>query len=132
MSSQPCIIELSSVVESRGNLTFLEEVNDLPFEIKRVYWLTEVPHKQPRGGHAHKTGHQVIVCIQGMVEVLLESENGQKVSFSLNQSNVGLYIPPQWWGEMFFKNEAILIGLASDEFSEADYIRNKADFYGET
>lgn len=125
---KPELYEFQNVSAPRGSLSFLEELKDVPFEVKRVYWLTDVPEQQVRGDHAHKTGEQVIVCIQGVIEVVLESKGGKRLSYTLDQPNKGLYIPPMWWGKMLFKNKAILMGLASDEFSETDYIRDKKEF----
>lgn len=128
MTKKPEIYTFSTVNEPRGHLSYLEELKDVPFEVKRVYWLTQVPEQQTRGGHAHKTGHQVIICLQGTVEVILESQTGETFTYTLSDSDKGLYIPPMWWGRMLFKDKALLLGLASDEFAEADYIRNKSDF----
>lgn len=126
---KPELYEFTTKSDSRGSLSFLEELKDIPFEVKRVYWLTEVPEQQVRGGHAHKTGEQVIVCTNGLIEVVLESLKGEMLSYTLDSPSKGLYIPPMWWGKMLFKGNAQLLGLASDEFSEEDYIRNKSDFH---
>lgn len=128
MIKRPELFVFTQIADSRGSLSFLEELKDIPFEVKRVYWLNDVPEQQVRGGHAHKTGEQVIVCIQGVIEVVLESQEGERLTYTLDQSDKGLYIPPIWWGKMLFKGKAMLLGLASDEFSEDDYIRNRADF----
>ena len=125
---KPETYTFSERIDARGNLGFLEELKDVPFEVKRVYWLYNVPEQQVRGGHAHRTGEQVIVCIHGQMEVVLESKSGDVRSYTLKEPNQGLYIPPMWWGKMLFKDGAIMLGLASDEFSEEDYIRNKNDF----
>ncbi|OEK05535.1 sugar 3,4-ketoisomerase [Roseivirga misakiensis] len=125
---KPELYDFNNIAAARGNLSFLEELKDVPFEVKRVYWLTDVPEQQVRGDHAHKVGEQVIVCIQGVIEVVLESKNGEVFTCTLDQPNKGLYIPPMWWGKMLFKNRAMLLGLASDEFSEEDYIRKREDF----
>ena len=130
MSVRPHLLSFDSIKESRGDLSFLEELKGVPFEVKRVYWLTSVPEQQTRGGHAHKTGEQVIVAIQGAVEVVLENQSGEILSFTLDSPDQGLYLPPYWWGRMLFKKKAILLGLASDEFSEEDYIRDRKDFDG--
>ena len=98
--------------------------------MKRVYWLTEVPDQQVRGGHAHKTGEQVIVCTNGIIEAVLDDGKGRVLNYTLDKPNQGLYIPAMWWGKMLFSRGAQLLGLASDEFSEEDYIRNKEDFNG--
>jgi len=128
MVKRPELYTFNQVSDSRGDLSFLEELKDVPFEVKRVYWLHEVPEQQVRGGHAHKTGEQVIICLQGTVEVVLESQTNEQLSYTLNQPSTGLYIPPLWWGKMLFRGKAMLLGLASDEFSEDDYIRNREDF----
>lgn len=128
MKKRPALYSFTQKIDSRGSLSFLEELKDIPFEVKRVYWLNDVPEQQVRGGHAHKTGEQVIVCIQGVIEVVLESQTGERLTYTLDQTHKGLYIPPMWWGKMLFKDNAMLLGLASDEFSEDDYIRDRVDF----
>lgn len=125
---KPKLYTFSERIDARGNLGFLEELKDVPFEVKRIYWLYDVPEQQVRGDHAHKTGEQVIICISGQMEVVLESKKGDVLSYTLKEPNQGLYIPPMWWGKMLFKEKAIMLGLASDEFSEDDYIRNRKDF----
>lgn len=124
----PRLIEFKSKIEPRGNLSFTEGIEEVPFDIKRVYWLYDVPEGQQRGGHAHKTSEQVIVCTKGQIKVHLESKEGEELDFVLDTAGVGLYIPPFWWGKMLFLEQAIMIGLASDDFSEEDYIRTKSDF----
>lgn len=124
----PFVIPFEIRPNSNGTLSFLEEIRDVPFEIKRIYWLYDVPDQQVRGDHAHKTGEQVIICLQGAIEVVLESQNGELFNCTLDKPEEGLYIPPLWWGKMRFQNKAIMVGLASDEFSEEDYIRNRKDF----
>lgn len=125
---KPELYTFNQIIDSRGNLSFLEELKDVPFEVKRIYWLNDVPEQQVRGGHAHKTGEQVIICTQGIIEVVLESKDNQRLTYTLDQPDKGLYIPPMWWGKMLFKDKAMLLGLASDEFSEEDYIRNREEF----
>ncbi|MFY0591027.1 sugar 3,4-ketoisomerase [Roseivirga sp.] len=125
---KPELYDFQNIAAPRGNLSFLEELKDVPFEVKRVYWLTDVPEQQVRGDHAHKVGEQVIVCIKGVIEVVLENKSGDVFTCTLDRTNKGLYIPPMWWGKMLFKDRAMLLGLASDEFSEEDYIRKREDF----
>lgn len=125
---KPELFEFENISATRGSLSYLEELKDVPFEVKRVYWLTEVPEQQVRGDHAHKTGEQVIICVQGVIEVVLESKTGERHGYTLDKPNKGLYIPPMWWGKMLFKDRAMLLGLASDEFSEEDYIRDREEF----
>lgn len=128
MKKRPALYLFTQKADSRGSLSFLEELKDIPFKVRRVYWLNDVPEQQVRGGHAHKTGEQVIVCVQGIIEVVLESQTGERLTYTLDQTDKGLYIPPMWWGKMLFKDKAMLLGLASDEFSEDDYIRDRANF----
>jgi dTDP-4-dehydrorhamnose 3,5-epimerase-like enzyme len=125
---KPEIYSFDTKPDLKGNLTFLEELKDLPFEIRRVYWLYGIPEQQIRGDHAHKTGQQVIIAIQGKIEVLLESKKGELFNCTLDKPEKGLYIPPNWWGKMIFSKNTVMIGLASDEYNEGDYIRNKNDF----
>ncbi len=125
---KPILLEFQSKIDVRGNLSFLEELKDVPFEIKRVYWITNIPEQQVRGGHAHKTDQQVIICLKGRVQVLLESKAQDLFEVELNESNQGLYIPPMWWGKMVFSQDALLLGLSSEEFSEEDYIRERDKF----
>ena len=125
---KPYELKINSVVDSRGALSVLQSDSNLPFTIARVYWLYDVPENQVRGGHAHKSSEQVIICLNGEVSVTLESTTHEQVQVNLNDPSIGLYIPPMWWGHMEFKNGAILMGLASDEFSEEDYIRDKRNF----
>ena len=125
---KPEVYTFDSKPDLRGNLTFLEELKDIPFEIKRVYWLYDSPEQQVRGDHAHRTGQQVIIAIKGKVEVLLESVKGDIYNCSLDRADKALYIPPMWWGRMIFSRNTIMIGLASDEYNESDYIRKKGDF----
>ena len=125
---KPELFEVNTITDARGQLGFIEELKDIPIEVKRVYWLYDVPEQQVRGDHAHKTGEQVIICTAGVVEVVLESKSGEVFSCSLDAPDKALYIPPLWWGKMLFKQNAMLLGLASDEFSESDYIRNRKDF----
>ncbi|MGW8121264.1 sugar 3,4-ketoisomerase [Roseivirga echinicomitans] len=125
---KPEVYTFDSKSDLRGNLTFLEELKSVPFEIKRVYWLYDLPEQQTRGDHAHKTGEQVIIAVKGKIEVLLESKKGDIFNCTLDRPDKALYIPPMWWGKMIFSKNAIMIGLASDEFDESDYIRKRAEF----
>ena len=93
MFVKPHLIDFELIEEPRGNLSYLEELKHVPFEVKRVYWLTEVPEQQTRGEHAHRSSQQVIICMQGMIEVILEHRNGEILSYTLNQPTIGLFIP---------------------------------------
>lgn len=125
---RPELYQFQIKSDSRGDLSFLEELKDVPFEIRRVYWITGIPEQQVRGGHAHKTDEQVIICLQGQVQVVLDTKEGEIFECKLDSANQGLYIPPMWWGKMVFSHEALLLGLSSEEFSEQDYIRKRDEF----
>ncbi|OCA99711.1 dTDP-6-deoxy-3,4-keto-hexulose isomerase [Clostridium diolis] len=117
-----------SINSNYGNLTPIEEVFDVPFDIKRIYYITKVPHGVSRGFHAHRRLHQVLICINGSVKIKLKNPK-EESEVILNDSSDGLYIGPYVWREMYdFSEGAILLVLASDYYNENDYIRN-IDFY---
>ncbi|MBA2885590.1 dTDP-4-dehydrorhamnose 3,5-epimerase-like enzyme [Clostridium beijerinckii] len=117
-----------SINSNYGNLTPIEEVFDVPFDIKRIYYITNVPHGVSRGFHAHRRLHQVLICINGSVKIKLKNPK-EESEVILNDSSDGLYIGPYVWREMYdFSEGAILLVLASDYYNENDYIRN-IDFY---
>ncbi|WP_226390363.1 sugar 3,4-ketoisomerase [Penaeicola halotolerans] len=124
----PQIINFKHTNSEKGLLAFAENSIKLPFELQRVYWITQVSDDVVRGGHAHYTSMQVIVCVRGSVEVQLEDMTGQRFDFTLSDPTQGLYIPKLCWGAMKFKNDALLVGLASDLYQEKDYIRDRAVF----
>ena len=125
MSLADCrIIELPKITEPRGNLTFIEGNSHVPFEIKRVYYLYDVPGGAHRGGHAHKALHQLIVAMAGSFDVLLDDGTG-KQRHSLNRSYHGLYVCPMIWREIEnFSTGAVCLVLASNLYSEDDYFRD--------
>ena len=111
-----------------GTLTPIEELIDIPFDIKRIYYITEVPQDVSRGFHAHRKLHQVLICLNGSVKIRVKTPK-EETEFILNNSSVGLYIGPYIWREMYdFSKDAVLLVLASDHYHEDDYIRN-IDFY---
>jgi len=118
------IINLPKKEDERGNLTFIEEENHIPFKIKRVYWIYDVPGGQKRGGHAFKEQQEFIVALSGSFDVTID-DGKQKKTFSLNRSYYGLYIPNGLWREMNnFSTNSLALVLSSTEFSEDDYIRD--------
>jgi dTDP-4-dehydrorhamnose 3,5-epimerase-like enzyme len=120
----PHIINLPKIEDERGNLTFIEEENHIPFKIKRVYWIYDVPGGQKRGGHAFKEQQEFIVALSGSFDVVID-DGKQKQTFSLNRSYYGLYIPNGLWREMNnFSTNSLALVLSSTEFSEDDYIRD--------
>lgn len=118
------IINLPKIEDERGNLTFIEEENHIPFKIKRVYWIYDVPGGQKRGGHAFKEQKEFIVALSGSFDVVID-DGKQKQTFPLNRSYYGLYIPNGLWREMNnFSTNSLALVLSSTEFSEDDYIRD--------
>lgn len=124
----PKIIDLPKIDDERGNLSFIEENNHIPFKIARTYWIYDVPGGEIRGGHAYKTLHEFIVAISGSFDVVLDDGISKK-TYSLNRSYFGLYVPNLIWKhlENFSTNSLCLI-LASDKYNEEDYIRDYQHF----
>ena len=129
MSIEKCRqIELPKIEDSRGNLSFIEGGIHIPFDIKRVYYLYDVPGGSDRGSHAHKNLHQFIVAMSGSFDVLLD-DGKEKKRFHLNRSYYGLYICPMMWRYLDnFSSGAVCMVLASDHYDEADYIRDYDEF----
>lgn len=122
------IIQLPKISDPRGNLSFIEGGQHIPFEIKRVYYLYDVPGGSDRGSHAHKNLHQFIVAMSGSFDVVLD-DGKEKKRFHLNRSYYGLYVCPMMWRDLDnFSSGAVCMVLASDYYDEADYIRNYDQF----
>lgn len=118
------IIDLPKIEDPRGNLTFIEEEKHIPFKIKRVYWIYDVPGGQKRGGHAFKKQEELIVAISGSFDIVV-FEGNTKHTFSLNRSYYGLHIPAGLWRQMQnFSTNSLALVLSSTHFSEDDYIRD--------
>jgi dTDP-4-dehydrorhamnose 3,5-epimerase-like enzyme len=117
------IIELPKIQDPRGNLTFVEGQNHIPFDIKRVYYLYDVPGGSDRGAHAHKKLHQFLIAISGSFDVVLNDGDRQR-RFHMNRSYYGLYICPMMWRYLDnFSSGAVCMVLASEYFEPSDYIR---------
>ncbi|WP_299893235.1 FdtA/QdtA family cupin domain-containing protein [uncultured Ruegeria sp.] len=132
MSISKCkVIDLPRVADARGNLTFIEGHNHIPFGIKRVYYLYDVPGGSDRGEHAHRNLHQFIVCMSGSFDVHLD--DGQKNKrIHLNRSYFGLYVCPMIWRYLDnFSSGAVCMVLASENYDESDYIRDREVFLKE-
>ncbi|MCP8464851.1 FdtA/QdtA family cupin domain-containing protein [Pseudomonas sp. ZM23] len=122
------IIDLPRILDPRGNLTFIEGGNHVPFDIKRVYYLYDVPGGAHRGGHAHRELHQLIIAMSGSFDILLD-DGKTRFKYHLNRSYYGLYIPPMMWREIDnFSSGSVCMVLASAPFDEADYYRDYAEF----
>ncbi len=114
--------------DDRGHLISLEEFNDIPFEIKRVYYMYDTKPGVRRGFHAHKTLEQILVCIHGNCKVLLDNGSQKKI-VPLEKPYEGLYIANDIWREMYdFSEDAVLMVLASELYMEEDYIRDYDEF----
>jgi dTDP-4-dehydrorhamnose 3,5-epimerase-like enzyme len=122
------IIELPKIIDRRGNLSFFENSNHIPFEIKRTYWIYDVPGGETRGGHAYKELQEIIIALSGSFDVHVECSNGVEV-FSLNRSYNALYLPPGTWRSLQnFSTNAVCLVAASDLYNENDYIRDYQQF----
>jgi len=122
------ILDLPKITDPRGNLTFIEGGRHIPFDIRRVYYLYDVPGGSERGGHAHKKLHQLIVAISGSFDVIIDDGKSKK-RIHLNRSYQGLYICPMIWRELDnFSSGAVCMVLASDYYDENDYYRDYASY----
>jgi hypothetical protein len=129
MSLNKCrIIELPKIVDQRGNLTYVEGGNQIPFDIKRVYYLYDVPGGSDRGAHAHRRLHQFILAMSGSFDIVLSDGNSER-RFHLNRSYFGLYVCPMMWRTLDnFSSGSVCMVLASELFDESDYIRSHTEF----
>jgi len=126
--SQCRIIDLPKISDPRGNLTFIQGTSHVPFDIRRVYYLYDVPGGAERGGHAHRKLHEFIVAIAGSFDVVLNDGHERK-RFHLNRSYYGLYVCPMVWRELDnFSSGSVSLVLASNIYEESDYYRDYAEF----
>lgn len=122
---QPYLIELPKISDPRGNLTFIQEGNGCPFNIKRYFWTFNVPGGSVRGGHAYKKQEELVVAINGAFDVVTRSLNGEKARFRLERGYVGLYLPPMTWRHLEnFSTNGIGLHLSSSLFDRCDYVRD--------
>jgi len=122
------MLEFPQVKDVRGNLNIIESPFDCPFEIKRIYFLSNVPEGSSRGGHAHKNLFQIILPAYGSFDILID-DGREKKTIHLNQPNKGLLICPYIWRELNnFSDNGVCLVLASENYSEDDYVREYEDF----
>jgi glyoxylate utilization-related uncharacterized protein len=122
-------LDLRTIHDVTGNLTPIEEWRDVPFDIKRVFFLYDVPGGAERGGHANQTLEEIVVAVSGSFDVVVEDHTGAN-RFTLNRAYRALYLPPMVWTNLEnFSSNAVALFLAGDVFDEADYIRNRAVFF---
>lgn len=122
------IIELSRIENRRGNITPVQGKDNVPFDIKRVFYLYDIPGGESRGAHAHKTCHQLLIAASGSFEVVLD-DGKNKRTITLNRPFYGLHIPPGIWAaEQGFSSGCVCLVLASEKYDEDDYIRDYKDF----
>lgn len=122
------IIELPKFTDPRGNLSFVEQLNHIPFEIKRTYWIYDVPGGESRGGHAFRQNEEFIVALSGAFDVIVD-DGKEKKTFALNRSYYGLYIPAGLWREMKnFSTNSLALEFGSIHYDRADYVENYEQF----
>lgn len=129
MGLEDCrLFDLPKITNPLGNLTFIEGGRHVPFEIKRIYYLYDVPGGSERGGHAHRELHQFIIAMSGSFDVVLD-DGYQKKRYHMNRSYYGLYICPMIWREIHnFSSGSVCLALASAPYDESDYIRDYGAF----
>ncbi len=122
------ILPLNKIHNREGNITIVEGQRNVPFDVKRVYYLYDIPGGEDRGGHAHKELKQLIVAASGAFNVMLDDGTNKKI-VTLNRPDYGLIVVPGIWRELLeFSSGAICLVLASQKYDEIDYIRNYQDF----
>ncbi|MDN3658911.1 FdtA/QdtA family cupin domain-containing protein [Ferruginibacter paludis] len=119
------LIQFPKITDPRGNLTFLQEQDQLPFKIQRVFWTYDVPGGEMRGGHAYKSQQEIIIALSGSFDVVITRPDGATEKFSLNRSYYGLYVPALTWRHMEnFSTNALGLHVSSGQFNPDDYIRD--------
>lgn len=119
------LLSFPKIIDLRGNLTFLQHPDQLPFPIARVFWIYDVPGGEHRGGHAYKEQQEIIIALSGSFDVVMTNPNGLVNKISLNRSYVGIWVPPLTWRHIEnFSTNSLGLHLSSKAYSEDDYVRN--------
>ena len=122
------LIELPKFLDARGNLSFVEQKNHVPFEIKRTYWIYDVPGGEARGGHAFRENKEFIIALSGAFDVVVDDGLNKK-TFTLNRSYYGLYVPAGLWRKMVnFSTNSLALEFGSEHYDKEDYIRDYDEF----
>jgi hypothetical protein len=123
------IINFPKIADPRGNLTFLQHPDHIPFSIERVFWTYDVPGGEQRGAHAYHVQQEVIISLSGSFDVVITNPDGTEKRFALNRSYYGLWVPPLTWRHMEnFSTNSLALHISSMKYSESDYIRDFETF----
>jgi len=126
--ANPHIIQLPKIIDPRGNLSFIEEENHIPFTIARTYWIYDVPGGEIRGGHAYKELQEFIIALSGSFDVILH-DGKEEVKYQLNRSYNGLFVPKMYWRSIEnFSTNSVALVLADDVYNVDEYIRDFEEF----
>jgi hypothetical protein len=128
MNSKPFIIDFPKIGTSKLGYISIAEKNNLPFEVKRIYWTYFTPEDISRGFHAHYELEQILIAVSGKIEIYIETQDKENFNFILDKPNLGLFIPKMCWRTMKYSHNAVQLCIASMEYSEEDYIREKIEF----
>lgn len=127
--NEPKIIQLPKISDPRGNLSFFENLKQIPFEIRRSFWIYDVPGGAERGSHAYYNTEEFIVAISGSFDVILDDGKGNRQTYHMNRSYYGLYVPPMYWCEVVnFSTNSLCMVCASRGYEEEEYMHNFDDF----
>ena len=122
------VIELPKILDRRGNLSIVEENKEIPFKIKRTYWIYDVPGGEIRGGHSYNENQEFIIALSGSFDIIIDDGKARR-KFSLNRSYYGLYVPQQLWRQIEnFSTNSLALVLSSTIYDENDYIREYEKF----
>lgn len=125
---EPKIIELPKFHDPRGNLSFFEYPNQLPFKIQRTYWIYDVPGGETRGSHAFREQNELIIALSGSFDVIIHN-GSEEIKYYLNRSNYGLYVPNMFWRRIQnFSTNSLALIVSDKDFNEFDYIRDFEEF----